>query len=182
MENLLTLLTQRSIKELEKEDFRIDEKMAVLGSDDDECDFNGSNNHNGTDNDEEEDPAYSETDEANQASDGADETEVSLEERLAKLNIANYDDITYTGRSASIKLIDPELFRSKPYVPWPGRDDVALQLTAQNELVVVRTAKTDTKLDIGLSMHSLSLHNPTPVPTHHHGRPTSAFIDKMIDV
>ncbi|KAI9474823.1 fungal-specific transcription factor domain-containing protein [Zychaea mexicana] len=87
----------------------------------------------------------------------------TLEERLSNLDINDYDTITYTGRSASMDLLNTDLFRFRPFVPWPGRNDVALQLTAQNELMVVRSvhdksssssSPSTTRLDIGLSMRS----------------------------
>ncbi|KAL0091320.1 fungal-specific transcription factor domain-containing protein [Phycomyces blakesleeanus] len=74
-----------------------------------------------------------------------------------------YDSIKYTGQSAGLQLLDQELFKAKPYVRWPGRDDLVLQMMAHNELMVVRkdTNGSQETLDVGLSMRSSIFDNPT---------------------
>ncbi|OBZ89611.1 Nitrogen assimilation transcription factor nit-4 [Choanephora cucurbitarum] len=150
MENLLTSLTNQSIKDIERNDFRID-AFAV--------------NRNQT-------PihtqAYQEDDEEEEEEEEEDESSISdesthssklnssIEDTLANLDLDDYDTLKYTGHSAGLQLIDQKLFKSKTFVPLPGRDDVALRLMSQNELLVVRTGKKkpDTRLDVGFSLNS----------------------------
>ena len=184
MEKLLTSLTNASIKELEKNDFKFNQQnaggksintknkrgkvrattaassagtstvMSIKANNDDNnsddqdsLDSNVDDNDNDFENDEDDASIESQT--------SSNTPNIPLEERLSNLDIKDYDAITYTGRSASMDLLNTELFRLKPYIEWPGRNDVALKLTAQNELMVVRSVEgTLTRLDIGLSMRS----------------------------
>ncbi|KAI7880624.1 hypothetical protein K492DRAFT_177699 [Lichtheimia hyalospora FSU 10163] len=131
MEQLLTSLTKTSIKELERNNFR----YPLVGvtdptSDDDNASIIG-------------DDARSTS-----ASISSDDNEAALEEQLTRLGIKDNDGITYVGRSASIELLNTDLFRLRPYITWPGHDHIGLQLTSQGELMVVRK----TRVDIGVSM------------------------------
>ncbi|KAG0175939.1 hypothetical protein DFQ28_007973 [Apophysomyces sp. BC1034] len=133
MEALLTELTHSSIKDLERNDFQLPCQKALPPFDD-------------NDNDE-----YCEEDDTSDEEDELDR--LSMKERLASLDEKDFDSIRYTGHSAGLKLFDQGMFKSKPYIQWPGRDDVVLQMMSQNELMVVRTersatGKYDTKLDV----------------------------------
>ncbi|KAI8138628.1 fungal-specific transcription factor domain-containing protein [Fennellomyces sp. T-0311] len=152
MEKLLTSLTNSSIKELERNDFQFDENRRKKGkaraANVDDQDESSTTSPDDNDDDEYDDDDVS-------IGSNMSNPNVSLEERLSNLDIKDYDAITYTGRSASMELLNTEMFRFKPFVAWPGRSDVALQLTAQNELMVVRSIDGPaTRLDIGLSMRS----------------------------
>lgn len=157
MESLLTSLTKTSIKDIERNDFRFD----VLKHHGKDRDYGQQHSHD--DDDEQED----EEDEEQQEDDDVEEADLteddsiessnhdSMEDTLANLNIDDYDSIKYTGHSAGLQLIDQSLFKSKPYVQWPGREDVALRLMSQNELLVIRSSgKKDTRLDVGFSLNS----------------------------
>ena len=185
MEKLLTSLTNASIKELEKNDFKFNQQKGAgksikaknrrgkvratatvssantstvmsIEADNDDNDDQDSSDSNVDDIDIDNDFENDDEDDASIESQNSSNTpNIPLEERLSNLDIKDYDAITYTGRSASMDLPNTELFRFKPYIAWPGRNDVALQLTAQNELMVVRSVEgTLTRLDIGLSMRS----------------------------
>lgn len=132
MEQLLTSLTKTSIKELERNNFRYPLVGGVTDatSDDDNASILG-------------DDARSTS-----ASISSDDNEAALEEQLTRLGIKDNDGITYVGHSASIELVNTDLFRLRPYITWPGHDHIGLQLTSQGELMVVRK----TRVDIGVSM------------------------------
>ncbi|KAI9274627.1 fungal-specific transcription factor domain-containing protein [Phascolomyces articulosus] len=196
MEKLLTSLTNASIKELEKNDFQLDqtkkkgkaravpsslnrrrhrrrpmstEEDEEIPHDDDDSHSDASSNDDDNDDDDDDDDNVSIE---SQTSSNNNIPNIPLEERLSNLDIKDYDAITYTGRSASMDLIHTgtdlyRLFNQKPYIVWPGRDDVVIQLTAQNELMIIRSivenptssstssnTNTTTRLDIGLSMRS----------------------------
>ncbi|KAI7847709.1 fungal-specific transcription factor domain-containing protein [Circinella umbellata] len=188
MEKLLISLTNASIKELEKNDFQLDRQKTIgksintrnkkgkaramtavtamntedsndedeIDDDQDSLDSNGNDNDNDFDIDDFDNVSI-------ESQNSSNTPNIPLEERLSNLNIKDYDAITYTGRSASMDLLNTELFRFKPYIAWPNRSDVALQLTAQNELMVVRSVEgTLTRLDIGLSMRSGGADISTP--------------------
>ncbi|ORZ05238.1 fungal-specific transcription factor domain-domain-containing protein [Absidia repens] len=85
----------------------------------------------------------------------------SIVHRLGQLDIHDYDSIKYTGQSAGLELLDhQDVFKSKPYIAWPGRPDMVLQMMADDQLMVVRTEKSvttgklDTRLDVGISITS----------------------------
>lgn len=153
MELLLSSLTNRSIKDLEQNDFRVD-------SLNDQC-YNSYDENNDENDDED---SFNSTDEyedlsENQKDDSPDSPS-TMEETLANLKLEDYDSIKYIGNSAGLQLIDQGLFKSKPFVHLPGRKDVVLKLMAENELMVVRSdrsvsgKKSDTRLDVGFSLCS----------------------------
>ncbi|KAI8638151.1 fungal-specific transcription factor domain-containing protein [Parasitella parasitica] len=150
MESLLTSLTKTSIKDIERNDFRFEslkscEKDLVL-------DYKQDHDEQPDNDSQEED-----VDEADLTEDDSIESSNhdNMEETLANLNVDDYDSIKYTGHSAGLQLLDQNLFKSKPYVQWPGREDVALRLMSQNELLVIRSSgKKETRLDVGFSLNS----------------------------
>ncbi|EPB84584.1 hypothetical protein HMPREF1544_08679 [Mucor circinelloides 1006PhL] len=154
MESLLTSLTKTSIKDIERNDFRLE----LLKHREKDRDHNHQHNHD--DEEDEEDEEQQEDDDIEEADLTEDDSiessnHDSMEETLANLNLDDYDSIKYTGHSAGLQLIDHNLFKSKPYVQWPGREDVALRLMSQNELLVIRSSgKKDTRLDVGFSLNS----------------------------
>lgn len=177
MEALLTSLTKSSIKEIERNDFRPDSYtnctiknnissyrpcikencQDLIGENDEEEDMDDDDSSL---EDDDEDSEYSNSQRNNSTDDIS--AIVNMEETLANLNLEDYDSIKYTGHSAGLQLLDENLFKSKSYVQWPGRQDVALRLMAPNELLVIRSAdrsisgkkKLDTRLDVGFSLTS----------------------------
>lgn len=158
MESLLTCLTKSTIKDIERNDFRAESYLKSNNIqhyqqptreeehddiDDDDSSFEDDDNSE-----------YSNQ----QMSNIIDES--NMDETLANLNMDDYDSIKYTGLSAGLQLLDENLFKSKSYVQLPGREDVALQLMSQNELLVVRSDRSpsgkrpDTRLDVGFSLTS----------------------------
>ncbi|KAG2235950.1 hypothetical protein INT48_004280 [Thamnidium elegans] len=157
MESLLTCLTKSTIKDIERNDFRAESYLKNNNIqhyqptkeeehddiDDDDSSFEDDDNSE-----------YSNQ----QMSNIIDES--NMEDTLANLNLDDYDSIKYTGLSAGLQLLDENLFKSKSYVQLPGREDVALQLMSQNELLVVRSDRSpsgkrpDTRLDVGFSLTS----------------------------
>lgn len=114
--------------------------------------------------------------------DEQDESDQEIENRLSTLNLSDYDSATYTGQSASFNtLIDPQLFENKAWLSWPNRPNVALQLSTDNELILVRPSK----LDIGLSTRT-SLENKSKNRSKRRSpqdqEPDQQLIDKMIAV
>lgn len=114
--------------------------------------------------------------------DEQDESDQEIENRLSTLNLSDYDSATYTGQSASFNtLIDPQLFENKTWLSWPNRQNVALQLSTDNELILVRPSK----LDIGLSTRT-SLENKSKNRSKRRSpqdqEPDQQLIDKMIAV
>lgn len=153
MESLLISLTKTSIKDIERNDFRLEAlrhyEQDQEFNDNQDCDEDDQDN--GIENDEDD------VEEADLTEDDSIESlnHDSMEETLANLNLDDYDSIKYTGHSAGLQLIDQNLFKSKSYVQWPGREDVALRLMSQNELLVIRSSgKKDTRLDVGFSLNS----------------------------
>ncbi|CEP07470.1 hypothetical protein [Parasitella parasitica] len=150
MESLLTFLTKTSIKDIERNDFRFDslkchEKDPALDCKQDD----GEQRDDDCQEDDVEEADLTEDDSIESLNYD------NMEETLANLNVDDYDSIKYTGHSAGLHLLDQNFFKSKPYVQWPGREDVALRLMPQNELLVIRSSgKKDTRLDVGFSLNS----------------------------
>jgi hypothetical protein len=179
MELLLTSLTKSSIKDIERNDFRpepylnsslknnistnqyrsikhdgVEEENESEGDDDDEEDDDSSF-------EDDDDSEYSNSHRNSNAMDDDSISTISnMQETLANLNLEDYDSIKYTGHSAGLQLLDENLFKSKSYIQWPGREDVALRLMPPNELLVVRSdrsvsgKRSDTRLDVGFSLTS----------------------------
>ncbi|KAI8080732.1 fungal-specific transcription factor domain-containing protein [Gilbertella persicaria] len=155
MESLLTSLTNQSIKDIERNDFRIE---AYANKQDQ---YHLVNEHNELDDEDDEEEEVEEEDESSASDVSSTQSSkcISIANTLANLNLDDYDALKYTGNSAGLQLIDQSLFKSKPYVQLPGREDVALRLMPQNELLVVRTdcsgkKKSNTRLDVGFSLNS----------------------------
>ncbi|KAF7729782.1 hypothetical protein EC973_003861 [Apophysomyces ossiformis] len=168
METLLTELTRSSIKELEQNDFQLPcQKLSRPLR----------NNSNSKDHDENDN-----------SSDEEDEPErINRREKLATLDEKDYDSIKYTGHSAGLKLFDQGLFKSKPYIQWPGRDDVVLQMMSQNELMIVRKDYSskggrESKLDVGLSMWSGCLNGDKRQIPQMIEKPPKEMCDKMLQI
>ncbi|KAI8093913.1 fungal-specific transcription factor domain-containing protein [Halteromyces radiatus] len=116
----------------------------------------------------------------------------SFSTRLEKLDIQDYDGIKYTGKSAGLQLIDQDLFKSKSFIPWPGRQDMVLQMMADDQLMVVRTEKSPTtgkvgtRLDVGISISSSigTNHSSSPILSNHQydNKPSKSLIDNMIEL
>ncbi|KAG0755464.1 hypothetical protein G6F62_008686 [Rhizopus arrhizus] len=144
MEALLTRLTNKSIQEIEEGDFSIErlvQHQENYSSEDDDDDDSSSF-------DDDEEDQYQEKDQY-----------YSMEEAIANLNLEDYDSIKYTGVSAGIQLHDKNLFKTKSFIQCPGRQDVALQMMPQNELLVVQRNASSlsgkyTRLDVGFSLTS----------------------------
>ncbi|KAG0168487.1 hypothetical protein DFQ30_004722 [Apophysomyces sp. BC1015] len=168
MESLLMSLTNSSIKELERKDFQ----AAALRQSSISSPPAASDSSSSEDDYEEED----------------DEDDFEIAEagdRLAVLEIKDYDSIKYTGQSAGLQLTCDDLFKSKPYIPWPGREGIVLKKMAHDELMIVRTTtsgKADTRLDVGLSMRSAIFDQPRSQssPTCALKKPTKQLTDRMI--
>lgn len=160
MESLLTSLTNASIKDIERNDFRAETylnaasyRTTVKANDYNDVDGDDSSLEEEEEEEEEEDDSS----DYSQHYNSSDKDINTMDEALANLSVNDYDGIKYTGHSAGLQLLDEKLFKSKTYLPLPGREDVALQLMSENELLVVRTAngkKTDTRLDVGFSLSS----------------------------
>ncbi|KAI9316653.1 fungal-specific transcription factor domain-containing protein [Dichotomocladium elegans] len=128
MEHLLKKLTKVSIEELESNDFRYPSSLAASTFNDD-----------GNDDVHSDDSRLSMVNDPN----------ISISKELpTRLNNQDDDTIVYTGRSASIDVVDPNVFRIRPCVPWPGYEHVSLRLTSENELIVERGSR----VNIGVSM------------------------------
>ncbi|ORZ07105.1 fungal-specific transcription factor domain-domain-containing protein [Absidia repens] len=183
MESLLMQLTNTTIKDLEQNDFRpthqrnISDPAVVSdsSSDDDDDDEGGGSYSPG---------------QQQQQHDADDEG--SIVNRLDRLDIHDYDSIKYTGQSAGLELLDQDLFKSKPYIAWPGRRDMVLQMMADDQLMVVRTEKSattgklDTRLDVGLSITS-ALPDSTMATATGAGatvtatnKPSKSLVDQMV--
>lgn len=174
MERLLVSLTQSSIKQLEQCDFQYDprEHMPPPASP-------SAISDSSSDDDDDDDEA---TEQAN--------TNNAHDITITK----DYDSIKYTGHSAGLQLVDHDIFKSKPFIRWPGRDDLVLKMMAQDELMIVRTSedgnKVDSRLvDVGLSMRSAIFdqgrHGSHPAaatapPPPSKTAPTKQMSDKMI--
>lgn len=198
MESLLTSLTKSSIKDIERNDFRAETYLkhsnhyktstnhSIDEFDDDEEDEDDLDDDN-TSLEEEDDDS---SDYSQRNSSMNEDTITNMDEALANLKIDDYDSIKYTGHSAGLQLLDEKLFKSKSYVQWPGREDVALQLMSQNELLVVRTSSNhkNSRLDVGFSLSSTIFdeqqtpcHLPTIKSAHTKDvLPSNALIEKAI--
>ncbi|CAO3601201.1 unnamed protein product [Absidia cylindrospora] len=175
MESLLMQLTNTTIKDLEQNDFRpthqrnISDPAVASDSSSDDDDDDGS---------------YSPGQQQQQ------EDEETIVNRLDRLDIHDYDSIKYTGQSAGLELLDQDLFKSKPYIAWPGRRDMVLQMMADDQLMVVRTEKSattgklDTRLDVGLSITSALPDSTMVAATSGAGvatnKPLKSLVDQMV--
>jgi hypothetical protein len=165
MESLLTLLTNTSIKDIEKNDFRIESYVIPKEhtkdlSDQESCIDDDESSH-----------------------DDSTECSYNMEQTIASLDMNDYDSIKYTGNSAGLQLLDQNLFKSKSYLQLPGREDVALRLMSQNELLVVRSdrsGKKNTRLDVGFSLSSSIFDDEKDyqVPVKPLDLPSNALIQK----
>ncbi|KAI8384440.1 fungal-specific transcription factor domain-containing protein [Radiomyces spectabilis] len=181
METLLMSLTNVPIKELERNNFQLTGRtQRVMASPVDESDSSSE------DDDEDDDDEQGGDDVA--IYDSHSDPTLDIRDRLSGLNIRDYDTLKYTGQSAGLQLFDNDLFKSKTFVRWPGRDDVVLQMMADDELMVVRTdttasGKPDKRLDVGISMRSAIFDNPrscSPPSSATLKKPSKQLMDKMI--
>ncbi|KAG1452549.1 hypothetical protein G6F56_007789 [Rhizopus delemar] len=142
MEALLIRLTNKSIKEIEEGDFTIESMVQnppKYMSDDDDSSIDDDDDIDDIE-DEQVKPK-------------------SMEEAIANLSSEDYDSIKYTGISAGIQLQNNDLFKTASYVQCPGRQDVALKMMPQKELLVVQANASSlsgkyTRLDVGFSLTS----------------------------
>ncbi|KAI9486490.1 MAG: fungal-specific transcription factor domain-containing protein, partial [Benjaminiella poitrasii] len=158
METLLTKLTNMSIEDIEKCNYQIKsclKESPVLTSQRQ----NGKlDNHMETDENKFEDKESSDDDKSISS---LNTKQHDINEIFSNMKLDDYDSIKYTGHSAGLQLLSHDLFKSKPCVQWPGRDDIAIKLMPHNELLVVRSDnfrsrnKTfDTQLGVGFSLNS----------------------------
>ncbi|KAI9245767.1 fungal-specific transcription factor domain-containing protein [Sporodiniella umbellata] len=184
MEALLTHLTNKSIQEMEANDFAIESRAQCTPkytSDDDDSSFD----------DDDDDELEEEEERARSLRGGTS----SMEEAIANLNSEDYDSIKYTGLSAGIRLENNDLFKTASYVPCPGRQDVALKIMPQKELLVVQANASSlsgkyTRLDVGFSLTSsiFDTKRDTPHALHltpgslTHTAPLTSCIKKAIDL
>lgn len=186
MESLLTSLTKSSIKEIERNDFRAESYLTKTNigyrQEDDTNDDDSSI-------EDDDDSIYSNQHSHNDMDDDDNNVSNNMEETLANLNLEDYDSIKYTGHSAGLHLLDENLFKSKSYVQLPGREDVALRLMSQNELLVVRSDRSssgkNTRLDVGFSLSSTIFDEKKATNSWHLGPvckdlPTNLVIEKAI--
>lgn len=154
MESLLTSLTKSSIKEIERNDFRAEPYLTRTNVDCRQQDIEDDVSSI----EDDDDSMYSNQHSHNTMDDDDETVSNTMEETLANLNLEDYDSIKYTGLSAGLQLLDENLFKSKSYVQLPGREDVALRLMSQNELLVVRSDRSssgkNTRMDVGFSLSS----------------------------
>ncbi|KAI8329951.1 fungal-specific transcription factor domain-containing protein [Chlamydoabsidia padenii] len=164
MERLLTQLTNTPIKDLERTDFRHQRTLS--------------------------DPSVSSSDDSDdeQQQETNVDDDSSILDRLAHLDIQDYDSLKYTGQSAG--LLNPQdIFNEQqPTIAWPGRQDMVLQKIADDQLMVVRTEKStrtgklDTRLDIGISINSaITIDSPLPTPSFL-VNPSKTLINQMIQL
>lgn len=139
MESLLTALTNCSIKDLERNDFQYAGHIQPISPPD----------HSGSSSDEE------------------DDTDFDADSQQREIN-KDYDSIKYTGQSsAGLRLFGSDVFKAQSSIPWPGRENIVLKLMSQDELMIVRTEKSQTTgksdmfLDVGLSMRAPLFDNST---------------------
>jgi hypothetical protein len=181
MESLLTCLTKTSIKDIERNDFRPENYV----KDYQHSNYNIMDNDHSSIEDEEEDDDDDSSDYSHSQRNTSTTETMNMDETLANLKLDDYDSIKYTGHSAGLQLLDEKLFKSKNYVQWPGREDVALQLMSQNELLVVRTSSSNTnRIDVGFSLSSTIFDDKTTTNTiiQHKSKdvPSHLMIEKAI--
>jgi hypothetical protein len=183
MEQLLMQLTNTTIKDLERNDFcattahrrTISDPSVVSDStsdDDDDDNDTHSPSTKSSDIHSRQRKQQHQQEESTFSGTSHDPSTSSILNRLEHLDIQDYDSLKYTGQSAGLELLDQEdVFKSKPYIAWPGRQDVVLQKMADDQLLVVRTEKSptsgklDTRLDVGISITSaIATSTATPVP------------------
>ncbi|KAI8990032.1 fungal-specific transcription factor domain-containing protein [Pilobolus umbonatus] len=97
----------------------------------------------------------------------------------------DYDSIRYTGQSsAGSQLLGPELFKHQSSVHWPGKDNVYLQLSSNEELMIVtkedQNGKSDVRLNIGLSLNAPYLYPQHPSTSNSYKDPSQQQLDKAI--
>lgn len=164
-------LTKLSIKELESNDFKYDVRLHATN-----LPPVASDSSSDDDDDDDEDDF---------------DPTADIQERLTNLDIKDYDTIKYSGQSAGLELVENCVLKTRPYVQWPGRKDVVLQVTNQNELLIVRTDRgaAGKRLDVGLSMNSAIFDEPPwPSSLSHRARtasskkPAKPLSDKLIDL
>ncbi|KAI9493352.1 fungal-specific transcription factor domain-containing protein [Zychaea mexicana] len=179
MEQLLVSLTSASIKELEKHDFKYD----ILP---DGAIASGANTSAVLDAASPPAPSDSSSDDDEDDDDDDDfDPTADLQQRLTHLDLKDYDSIKYTGHSAGLQVVDHDVFKQQPYIRWPGRDNVVLQMMGQDDLMIVQTGKPDARLDVGLSMRSTVFDSddhrshPSASPTANK-MPSKQLSDKMI--
>lgn len=167
MEQLLMSLTNSSIKDLEKNDFRPTHKRNI--SDPNVTDSSSEDDEE--DDDEEENNCRDDISTEND-NDNDNDNELSITHRLQQLDIDDYDSIKYTGQSAGLQMIDhANLFKTTTTIPWPGRENnIVLQKLADDQFMVVRTEKSsngrfDTRLDVGLSINTSIIQSSSSPPS-----------------
>jgi hypothetical protein len=143
MESLLAALTNCSIKDLERNDFQYAGHVQ---------------------------PA-SPPDQSDSSSDEEDDTDYEVYQQEKEIS-KYYDSIKYTGQSsAGLRLFGSDVFKLQSSIPWPGRENIVLKLMSQDELMIVRTeksqitGKSDMLLDVGLSMRAPLFNNSTANPS-----------------
>ena len=188
MEQLLVSLTNSSIKELEKTDFQYEIlPETALTAATTTSTFSAAAAAAAAPVAVSSPPAPSDSSSEDDEDDEDDfDPTADIQQQLTKLDLKDYDAIKYTGHSAGLQVVDHDVFKSKPYIRWPGRDNVVLQMMGQDELMIVHTGKPDTRLDVGLSMRSSVFDNdhdqrshPSSSPTANK-RPTKQLSGKMI--
>jgi G3E family GTPase len=190
MESLLISLTNTSIKDIEKNDFRVESYTINSNKRLDECSQDDEEEE--VEEDDDDDDSSPDDDDSTDSFSNHHHHHQDMEQTIANLDLSDYDSIKYTGNSAGLQLLDQSLFKSKSYLQWPGREDVALRLMSQNELLVVRSDrsasgkknKIDTiRLDVGFSLSSSIFDNQdnqqvTIPPTKPSDMPSDSLIQK----
>jgi hypothetical protein len=79
-----------------------------------------------------------------------------LQEQFSQISLENCDTIKYTGSSAGLRVLNKSLFKDGQ-VLWPGRQNVVLQMSPQDEVVVLKTDLSESgspqiKMGIGIGM------------------------------
>ncbi|KAI9322175.1 fungal-specific transcription factor domain-containing protein [Dichotomocladium elegans] len=183
MERLLVSLTNMSLKDLERNDFCFDRNTHQQQQQGRRQPRNKSAIHSTSSS-----PPLTlqPTESSDSSSSEEDDDDEFAPASEMSFKMRDYDSIKYTGHSAGLQLVDHDIFKSKPYICWPGRDDLVIQMMAQDELMIVRTSesgKTDVRLDVGLSMRSAIFDqrrsHPPRSPTVIK-RPANHMLDKMI--
>lgn len=195
MERLLTQLTNSTIKDLERSDFSPTHQRGLS----DPC-VVSDDTSSSSDDDDDDDDARQEQQQR------PDSTTTTILDRLAHLDIQDYDSLKYTGQSAGLFDSDALFSSSSSVTPppstkeeapvciaWPGRQDMVLQRMADDQVMVVRTEKSaltgkvDTRLDVGLSLNSAFTHDDVSVATTARAttalpKPSKSLINQMIQL
>lgn len=101
-----------------------------------------------------------------------------------------FDAIKYIGRSAGFQPLDQMLFKHfrNFFIRWPGREDIALKIIPENEIMILRTGisvsgKAITKLNVGLSFCSSIFDEQKPELDSSHGVfPPGAVKDRALNL